>query len=230
MTTMVMPRVRPVSPHFSSGPCAKRPGWSLNQLSDAPLGRSHRAKPGKAKLKASHRSDPRGPAGSRRLQDRHRAGLRYRRGRDGDVVAAGAAAGRSAGLGKLWRGLGHRCGEAAEAKGRAPHHGRLWRVAGPLRGRSKPRRGVHLERHHIGRARARCRLDRRRPRRAHDLRCHLGGLRPAAGLRQARCRDLLLAEGARRRGGAWHADPFAARRRAFDKPIRRPGRCPRFSA
>jgi phosphoserine aminotransferase len=51
MTAMVMPRVRPVSPHFSSGPCAKRPGWSLNQLGDAPLGRSHRAKPGKAKLK-----------------------------------------------------------------------------------------------------------------------------------------------------------------------------------
>src|ERR687890_601465 len=46
-----MPAVRPACPHFSSGPCAKRPGWSLQGLSDAPLGRSHRAKPGKAKLK-----------------------------------------------------------------------------------------------------------------------------------------------------------------------------------
>jgi phosphoserine aminotransferase len=46
-----MPGVRPVTPHFSSGPCAKRPGWSLQALKDAFLGRSHRAKGGKAKLK-----------------------------------------------------------------------------------------------------------------------------------------------------------------------------------
>ena len=46
-----MPGVRPVIPHFSSGPCAKRPGWSLQALTDAVLGRSHRSKIGKAKLK-----------------------------------------------------------------------------------------------------------------------------------------------------------------------------------
>src|SRR5262245_10780757 len=46
-----MPGVRPVVPHFSSGPCAKRPGWSLSALTDAVLGRSHRSKIGKAKLK-----------------------------------------------------------------------------------------------------------------------------------------------------------------------------------
>jgi len=45
------PGVRPTIPHFSSGPCAKRPGWSLQALTDAALGRSHRAKIGKAKLK-----------------------------------------------------------------------------------------------------------------------------------------------------------------------------------
>jgi len=49
--TNQMPAVRPVTPHFSSGPCAKRPGWSLQVLTDAALGRSHRAKIGKAKLK-----------------------------------------------------------------------------------------------------------------------------------------------------------------------------------
>ena len=50
MTDMTIPAVRPNNPHFSSGPCSKRPGWSLDNLSDAPLGRSHRAKIGKAKL------------------------------------------------------------------------------------------------------------------------------------------------------------------------------------
>src|SRR5262245_29609240 len=49
--TSAMPAVRPAVPHFSSGPCAKRPGWSLSALTDAVLGRSHRSKIGKAKLK-----------------------------------------------------------------------------------------------------------------------------------------------------------------------------------
>ncbi len=49
--TQAMPGVRPANPHFSSGPCAKRPGWSLQNLTDAVLGRSHRSKIGKAKLK-----------------------------------------------------------------------------------------------------------------------------------------------------------------------------------
>jgi len=51
MSAISMPDVRPQNTHFSSGPCAKRPGWSLNALADASLGRSHRAKVGKAKLK-----------------------------------------------------------------------------------------------------------------------------------------------------------------------------------
>src|SRR4030081_242746 len=45
------PVLRPQVPHFSSGPCAKRPGWNPQNLKDAALGRSHRAKIGKAKLK-----------------------------------------------------------------------------------------------------------------------------------------------------------------------------------
>ncbi|MFZ0065342.1 MAG: phosphoserine transaminase [Pseudolabrys sp.] len=49
--TATKPGLRPAIPHFSSGPCAKRPGWSLQNLTDAVLGRSHRSKIGKAKLK-----------------------------------------------------------------------------------------------------------------------------------------------------------------------------------
>jgi phosphoserine aminotransferase len=51
--TQAKPAVLPKNPNFSSGPCAKRPGWSLEALKDAPLGRSHRARIGKAKLKLS---------------------------------------------------------------------------------------------------------------------------------------------------------------------------------
>ena len=49
--TAPKPAVRPNVAHFSSGPCAKRPGYSLENLKGAELGRSHRSKPGKAKLK-----------------------------------------------------------------------------------------------------------------------------------------------------------------------------------
>ncbi len=45
------PAARPANPRFSSGPCTKIPGFSLDMLSDAPLGRSHRAAVGKARLK-----------------------------------------------------------------------------------------------------------------------------------------------------------------------------------
>jgi len=44
------PTMRPIAPQFSSGPCAKRPGWTVEALNEAVLGRSHRGKPGKARL------------------------------------------------------------------------------------------------------------------------------------------------------------------------------------
>ena len=51
MTELKQPAVRPARPFFSSGPCAKRPGWTPEALNSALVGRSHRSKPGKAKLK-----------------------------------------------------------------------------------------------------------------------------------------------------------------------------------
>ncbi|KJZ30814.1 phosphoserine aminotransferase [Paracoccus sp. S4493] len=50
MTDHAIPATRPENPRFSSGPCAKIPHYSLDMLSDAPLGRSHRAAVGKSKL------------------------------------------------------------------------------------------------------------------------------------------------------------------------------------
>jgi phosphoserine aminotransferase len=51
MTTPAKPALRPADARFSSGPTKKRPGWTLGALEDAALGRSHRSKLGKAKLK-----------------------------------------------------------------------------------------------------------------------------------------------------------------------------------
>lgn len=51
MTDHTKPAMRPARPEFSSGPCAKRPGWTPENLTNAVLGRSHRSKLGKARLK-----------------------------------------------------------------------------------------------------------------------------------------------------------------------------------
>ena len=49
--TLIKPSTKPSNPNFSSGPCAKRPGWDLSVLKNAPIGRSHRSKECKDKLK-----------------------------------------------------------------------------------------------------------------------------------------------------------------------------------
>ena len=53
MTDPAKPARRTAVPNFSSGPCAKRPGWSVDALRQAAVGRSHRAKIGKDRLKAA---------------------------------------------------------------------------------------------------------------------------------------------------------------------------------
>ena len=50
MTELLPPALKPARPYFSSGPCAKPPGYSPDKLATTSLGRSHRAKIGKARL------------------------------------------------------------------------------------------------------------------------------------------------------------------------------------
>jgi phosphoserine aminotransferase len=50
MSDLPRPAIKPANPNFSSGPCAKRPGWTVEALKGTPVGRSHRAKIGKARL------------------------------------------------------------------------------------------------------------------------------------------------------------------------------------
>ena len=116
--TATKPGVRPAIPHFSSGPCAKRPGWSLQALTDAVLGRSHRSKIGKAKLKRAIDL-------TREVLDvpaDYRIGI-VPASDTGAVEMAlwsllGARPVDHAGLGILRRRLGHRRRQAAQAQGR----------------------------------------------------------------------------------------------------------------
>ena len=214
MTTTAKPAKRPANICFSSGPCAKRPGWSLKNLENAFLGRSHRAKDGKARLKLAI--------------DKTKALLGLP---PGYLCAIVPASDTGAFEMAMWTMLGARGVDALawesfgkgwvtdaakqlKLKDLRDHQRRVRQAARSFQGRFRPRRAVHLERHHIGRARAERRLDRRQSRRPHLRRCHLRDLCPAHRLVEGRCADLLLAEGAGRRGRARHADPVAARHRA----------------
>jgi hypothetical protein len=102
------PTDRPKNPNFSSGPCSKRPGWSLSALEDAFTGRSHRAKGPKARLnEVITRSKA-----ILGLPEGWRLGIvpgvGHWRGRDGDVVAARPPRRRRARVGVVQRRLGHR--------------------------------------------------------------------------------------------------------------------------
>ncbi len=107
MSDVQTPAARPANPRFSSGPCAKIPGFTLQSLAGAPLGRSHRAAVGKAKLKeaiALTREILGVPAD-------YRIGI-VPASDTGAVEMAmwsllGRAAGRDAGVGEFWRRLGH---------------------------------------------------------------------------------------------------------------------------
>ncbi len=209
--TAAKPALRPHVPHFSSGPCAKRPGWNPQNLKDAALGRSHRAKIGKAKLKLAielTREVLEVPAN-------YRIGIVPASDTGAVEMALWSLLGRAASdddrLGILRRRLGQRYRQGIETQGRDEAACWLRRNSRSRQGRSGVRRRLHLERHHVRRPRPQRRLDQRSSRGPYHLRCDLRGVRPTAGLGQARCGDVLLAEGAGRRGRTRHAGALAAR-------------------
>ena len=206
--------MRPAIPHFSSGPCAKRPGWSLQALTDAALGRSHRAKIGKAKLKRAidlTREVLEVPAD-------YRIGIVPASDTGAVEMALWSLLGARPVTMLAWESFGEGWVTDVEKQlklkdvtvlkapyGELPDLGKVDFSTDVVFTWNGTTSGVRVPER---------RLDRRRPRGPHHLRRHLGRLRAEARLDEARCRHLLLAEGAGRRGGARHADALPARGRA----------------
>ena len=167
--TTPKPGVRPAIPHFSSGPCAKRPGWSLQALTDAVLARSHRSRIGKAKLK--------------RAIDLTREVLEVPADYRIAIVPASDTGAMELALWSLlgtrpvtmlaWESFGEGWVTDVEKQLKLKDVTVLKVPYGELPDLSKvdfnARRGVYLERHHLRRARAQRRLDRRRPQGPHHL-------------------------------------------------------------
>ena len=228
MTEVKQPAVRPARPFFSSGPCAKRPGWTPEALNSALVGRSHRSKPGKAKLKDAIE------------RTRKILGIPadYRIG----IVPASDTGAMEMAMWSLlgpmeidifaWESFGEDwvTDTVKQLKLKATVHKAGYGEIPGTQGRQESRHGISVERHHLRREGAQWRLDSRRPRRHHHLRRHLGGLRDGPALGQARCHHLLLAEGAGRRSGARHAGPVAQCGGAAGKLHAAIGRCRRSSA
>ena len=231
MTEVIIPAVRPARPFFSSGPCAKRPGWTPEALNGALLGRSHRSKPGKAKLKDAI--------------DRTKKLLGIPADyRIGIVPASDTGAVEMA----MWSLLGPRAvdifawesfGEdwvtdtvkQLKLKDSRVLKAGLRRAARSRKADPRPRHRLPVERHHL--AACACRTATGLPTDREGLTiCDATSrrLRDGPALGQARCRHLLLAEGAGRRSGARHAGAVARAPWRGWKATRRPGRCRRSSA
>ena len=209
--TTTKPATRPAPPHFSSGPCAKRPGWTLQALDKAFLGRSHRAKDGKARLKLAI--------------DKTKAILGLPAGH---VCAIVPASDTGAYEMAMWTMLGARGVEALAWESFGP--GWVTDIVKQLK-----LKDVKVTTAEYGHLPDLSKVDFSRdilftangttsgvrvpnydwipadPRGADLRRRHLGGVRAGSRLVEDRCRNLLLAEGAGRRGRARHAGSFTAR-------------------
>ena len=153
--TAAKPASRPNVPHFSSGPCAKRPGWSPQNLKDAALGRSHRAKVGKAKLKLAidlTREVLEVPAD-------YRIGIVPASDTGAVEMALWSLLGARPVTMLAWESFGEGWVSDVVKELKLKDVTRLHAGYGELpdlaQGRSGDRRRLHLERHHLGRARAR---------------------------------------------------------------------------
>jgi hypothetical protein len=220
---------RPARPDFSSGPCAKRPGWTPEALKDAAVGRSHRSKLGKKKIVEA--------------VDRTRALL----GIPADYrIAIVPASDTGAVEMALWSLLGARpvdmltwesFGEGwvtDVAKQLKLKDARVLKAATARSPTSKAVDWTHDVVFTWNGTTSGVKVpdgdwiadDRQGWRSATPPpRCS-----PWTCRGQARCRHLVVAEGDGRRGRARHAGAVAARHRSGWKPIRRRGRCPRSSA
>ena len=209
--TAAKPASRPNVPHFSSGPCAKRPGWNPQKLQDAALGRSHRAKIGKAKLKLAielTREVLEVPAG-------YKIGIVPASDTGAVEMALWSLLGARPVTTIAWESFGEGWvsdivkelklkdvtklhagyGEIPDLSKADPASDIVFTWNGTTSGVRVPNADWIS-------------ADRARP---YHLRRHLGGVRASPRLGQARCGDVLLAEGAGRGGRARHAGALAAR-------------------
>ena len=228
--TAAKPALRPNVPHFSSGPCAKRPGWNAQNLRDAALGRSHRAKIGRAKLKLAielTREVLEVPAD-------YRIGMVPASDTGAVEMALWSLLGARPVTTIAWESFGEGWVSDIVKELKLKDVIRLHAGYGEIPDLSKadPASDIVFTWNGTTSGVRVPNADwiKRRPRRPDHLRCHVGGVCPAARLGQARCRDLLLAEGAGWRGGARHAGAEPPRGGAAREPTSRHGRCRKFSA